>query len=85
MLGTRDRTMEIVALKRILFHYIVPVITLAAAYAIIGRLGLLLATLVYPTVLWLPSGIALVGVLMGGAQVWPGIWIGSFMANIGTA
>ena len=37
------------------------------------------------TALWPASGLALAGVLMGGARVWPGIWLGSFMANIGTA
>jgi hypothetical protein len=50
--------MEIVALKRTLFHYVVPVITLAAAYAIVGRLGLYLAIPPgYATILWLPSGL----------------------------
>ena len=58
--------MEIVALKRTLFHYIVPVITLAAAYAITGWLGLLLAippvyphsalATVGPRVGWGPNG-----------------------------
>src|ERR671924_456251 len=28
---------------------------------------------------------ALAGVLMGGARVWPGIWLGSFVVNLGTA
>jgi len=78
--------MEIVALKRTLFHYVVPVLILAAAYGIAGRLGLLLAIPPgYATVLWLPSGLALAGVLMGGTWVWPGIWLGSFMVNIGIA
>ena len=78
--------MEIVALKRTLLHYVVPVLTLAAAYGIAGRLGLLLALPPgYATALWPASGLALAGVLMGGARVWPGIWLGSFMVNIGTA
>jgi signal transduction histidine kinase/integral membrane sensor domain MASE1 len=78
--------MEIVALKRALFHYVVPVLTLAAAYGIAGQLGLLLAVPPgYATMLWLPSGLALVGILMGGARVWPGIWLGSFLTNVGTA
>ena len=46
--------MEIVALRRTLLHYVVPVLTLAAAYGIAGRLGLLLAIPPgYATVLWL--------------------------------
>src|SRR5262249_27066290 len=65
---------------------VVPVLTLAAAYAIAGRLGLLLAIPPgYVTALWPASGLALAGVLMGGAWVWPGIWLGSFMVNIGIA
>ena len=35
--------MQIVVLRRILLYYVVPVLTLAAAYGIAGRLGLLLA------------------------------------------
>src|SRR5262247_1844580 len=78
--------MAIVALKRILLHYVVPVLTLAAAYAIAGWLGLLLALPPgYATALWPASGLALAGVLMVGARVWPGIWLGSIMVNIGTA
>src|SRR5262245_53990002 len=82
----RDSAMQTIALKRTLFHYVVPVLTLAAAYGITGWLGLLLAIPPgYATMLWLPSGLALAGVLMGGARLWPGIWLGSFMANIGSA
>ena len=86
MLGTRDRTMEIVALKRILFHYIVLVITLAAAYAIMEA-GSAVAShhKVYPTVLWLPSGIALIGVLMGGAQVCRASGSGRFYRDVTVA
>ncbi len=78
--------MQIAVLRRILLYYVVPVLTLAAVYGIAGRLGLLLAIPPgYATALWPASGLALAGVLMGGARVWPGIWLGSFMANIGTA
>ena len=78
--------MEIVTPKRSLLHDVVPVLTLAAAYGIAGWLSLLLARPPgYATALWPASGLALAGILMGGARVWPGIWLGSVMVNIGTA
>jgi signal transduction histidine kinase/integral membrane sensor domain MASE1 len=65
---------------------IVAALILAAAYTVLGRLGLWLAIPPgYATPLWPSSGIALAGVLMGGARVWPGIWLGSFLVNIWTA
>jgi integral membrane sensor domain MASE1 len=36
------------------------------------------------TLLWLPSGIALVAVLIGGYRLWPGIALGALTANAGT-
>ncbi len=30
---------------------------------------------------WLPSGIALGAILLAGVRVWPGIWLGAFLAN----
>jgi two-component system, NarL family, sensor histidine kinase FusK len=36
------------------------------------------------TLLWLPSGIALVAVLIGGYRMWPGIAFGALIANAGT-
>jgi signal transduction histidine kinase/integral membrane sensor domain MASE1 len=72
--------------RRTLRHSVVAALTLAIAYMIAGRLGLWLAIPPgYATVLWLPSGLALAGVLIGGARVWPGIWLGSFLANLWTA
>jgi integral membrane sensor domain MASE1 len=39
----------------------------------------------YATAIWPPAGIALAEVLLGGAHVWPGIWLGSLLVNIWTA
>ena len=59
---------------------------LAAAYCIIGRLGLLLAIPPgYATAVWPPSGIALAGILLWGPRVWPGIWLGSILVNVWVA
>ena len=52
-------------------------------YVVTARLGL---TLALPpekkaTAVWLPSGIALAAMLIGGYRLWPGIWLGAFIAN----
>lgn len=58
---------------------------LAAAYYLAGRLGLLLAIPPgYASAAWPPAGIALAGVLLGGWRVAPGVWLGSFLLNVGT-
>src|SRR5215831_14360784 len=78
--------MQVVSLQYTRLRDVVPVLTLAAAYAVAGWLGLWLAVLPgYATALWPASGLALAGVLMGGARVWPGIWLGSFVVNLWTA
>jgi integral membrane sensor domain MASE1 len=33
------------------------------------------------TAVWLPSGIALAAIWIGGYRLWPGIWLGAFVAN----
>ena len=56
---------------------------LAAAYFIAAKLSLLLAIPPgYATALWPPSGIALAALLMLGPRVWPGVFIGSALANL---
>lgn len=58
---------------------------LAAAYYGTAHFGLKMA--IPPgiaTAFWPPSGIALAALLLGGTCLWPGIWIGSFLANIPT-
>ena len=34
------------------------------------------------TAVWLPSGIALAAILIGGYRIWPGVWLGAFIANV---
>ncbi len=56
---------------------------LAAAYGGTGWLGLSWAIETgYATAIWPPSGIALAAILLFGNRVWPGIFLGSFSANI---
>ncbi len=58
-------------------------LALALAYYLAGRLGLLSAIPPgYATAIWPASGIALAGLLLGGARFWPAILLGSFLVNI---
>ena len=58
---------------------------IAAAYYVVGRLGLLLAIPPgFATAVWPASGVALAGTLLFGYRVWPGILLGSFLVNIWT-
>jgi len=63
---------------------VLPVIVLLAlAYFATGWVGLTLTIETgFATPVWPPSGIALAGVLLFGRRVWPGIFLGSFCANI---
>jgi len=66
--------------------YACSVCGLALLYYLTGRLGLLLAIPPgYATAVWPPSGIALAGLLLLGARVWPGILVGSFALNVWTS
>ena len=57
----------------------------AAGYYACGRLGLLLALPPgYATAVWPASGVALAAVLLGGVRMVPGVWLGSFLLNVGT-
>ena len=58
------------------------VAALACAYYATGTLGLLLAVPPgYATIIWPPSGIAIGSLLLFGARLWPGIFVGSFVLN----
>ena len=60
--------------------------TVGLAYYLVGRIGLLLALPPgYATAIWPAAGIALAAVLIVGPRVWPGIFVGSFLVNVGTS
>lgn len=63
---------------------IAAILGLAAAYAIVGRLGLLFEPVGgFATLVWPPSGIALVALVAGGPRLlWPGVAIGAFAVNL---
>lgn len=65
------------------FWQFIIIIILACTYVAAARLGLLLALPPgYATSFWPPSGIAVAAVLFFGSGVWPGIFIGAFIANL---
>jgi PAS domain S-box-containing protein len=56
---------------------------LAAVYFAAAKVSLLVAIPPgYATAVWPPSGIALASLLLWGTRLWPGVWIGSFAANL---
>ncbi|MFD2207719.1 CHASE domain-containing protein [Kiloniella antarctica] len=56
---------------------------LGSVYGVTGWVGLSWAIETgYATAIWPPSGIALAAILIFGYRVWPGVFIGSFCANI---
>src|SRR4051812_10849776 len=61
----------------------VVVLALTPVYVATARLGLLLALPPEKkaTAVWPPSGIAFAALLLFGYRVWPGIWLGAFLAN----
>jgi diguanylate cyclase (GGDEF)-like protein len=65
---------------------LVEILGLAGVYFVVGRLALLLAIPPgYATAIWPAAGLALAGTLLLGGRVWPGIFLGSFLVNVGTS
>jgi signal transduction histidine kinase len=65
--------------KRAIAH----VAGVAAAYAILARLGLLLDPVGgFASVVWAPTGIAIAALLLLGRHATIGIWLGAFIANV---
>jgi signal transduction histidine kinase/CHASE1-domain containing sensor protein len=75
--------MQIVPFQHPWLRCVGPVLMLAAAYAVAAWLGLWFAIAPgYATAIWPASGLALAGVLLGGARVALGIWLGSCVINL---
>lgn len=59
------------------------ILGVAAVYVLTARLGLIFAMADgVVTAVWPPAGVAMAGLLLFGFRVWPGIWLGSFLANL---
>jgi hypothetical protein len=64
--------------------YAARVALLAAAYFLTGRLGMTLPAVgTHITLVWPPTGVALAALLCWGLRYWPGVWLGSFLVNVG--
>src|SRR2546423_1017721 len=60
-------------------------IAVAAMYVLVAKLGLTMAfTAEQVTLVWPPSGLALATLLLLGADCWPAIFLGAFVANVTT-
>ncbi len=60
-------------------------LSLAAAYFVTGWFGLQLPAVgSHVTLLWLPTGIAVAGLLRCGNGCWPGVALGAFLVNFAT-
>lgn len=58
-------------------------VIVACAYLVTAKLGLMLALAhTNATPVWPPTGIALAACLVYGYRLWPGIFIGAFIANV---
>ena len=64
------------------FKHLAAVVALATIYVIVARLGLMMdAVAGFATLVWPASGISLAALLIFGFRLWPGIFIGAFVAN----
>ena len=71
-----------IALRKIALDGLL-VLGFAAAYYLVGNIGLLLNLgNVSVRLLWPPTGAALAALLLLGTRVWPGIALGSFLLNL---
>ena len=55
---------------------------IAVLYVLAARMGLQLGTISgFATLVWPPTGIAIVALLLGGYRLWPGIFLGALIVN----
>src|SRR5258708_4426999 len=67
------------------FYAVVSNLALAAVYFCAAKFGLSLAFLnASVSAVWPPSGIALAILLVSGFRLWPGVFLGAFLANLQT-
>jgi signal transduction histidine kinase len=58
------------------------ILGLAAAYLVTARVGLVFETVAgFASPVWPPAGIALAALLLFGYRLWPGVFLGSVLAN----
>ena len=63
--------------------FLVTILALAAVYAVVGRLGLMMGAVAgFATAVWPSTGIALAALLVLGLRAWPGIALGALTVNL---
>ncbi|OLB18990.1 MAG: hypothetical protein AUH12_01085 [Gemmatimonadetes bacterium 13_2_20CM_69_8] len=63
-----------------------PLVAIAVAYFVAGKLGLQVAFVnANATSVWPPAGIALAAFVLLGYDVWPAVLVGAFLVNVTTA
>ncbi|HTE15191.1 MAG TPA: MASE1 domain-containing protein [Burkholderiales bacterium] len=63
----------------------IAIVAVAAAYFLVGKLGLTLAFVnASVTAVWPPTGLTFAVLLVWGIRLWPGIFLGAFLVNIAT-
>ena len=64
-------------------RYVLAVVALAGVYIVAARAGLMMDAIAgFATLVWPPSGLALAALLIFGRGLWPGVFIGAFVANL---
>src|SRR5437870_1462016 len=65
--------------------YFFKIVVVAAGYFLAAKFGLSLAGATKQvTTIWPPTAISLTVLFLGGYRLWPGVWLGAFIANIFT-
>jgi signal transduction histidine kinase len=64
-------------------RYALAVVALAVVYIVAARAGLMMdAVAGFATLVWPPTGLALAALLVLGHRLWPGVFLGAFVANL---
>src|SRR5689334_20539948 len=82
---SRTRFVPVMFKKDILrsrVQYLLKIFLLLSVYFITARLGLMLnAVSGFATLVWPPTGIALADLLIGGKDLWAGVFLGAVLVN----
>src|SRR4051812_19229681 len=64
-------------------RYLLTLLLVFVVYFVTARLGLMVgAVSTFATLVWAPTGIALMACLLGGARMWPAIALAAFLVNL---
>jgi integral membrane sensor domain MASE1/anti-sigma regulatory factor (Ser/Thr protein kinase) len=79
--GAHERSRTFLDARRFAVYF-AWILLIAGAYVFFGKMGLTLAFAAKQvTAVWPPTGIAVAALILGGYRMWPGIFLGAFVAN----